>query len=261
MAKAHFSLNFDASSSSTGGVVEQSRLGQRLDFGKHEIVSDQYQNCENESPTSHSNESNTTYHDTSLNTDHMDRGDMDIPLQMENINKSCDIEGGRLRRRSYTAAIENETRSVEEVHIVRSRSFSFQSAVEGGKIISTGTHSESSGSSGGTAGYSHTSENCPSLLTNITENSWYGPKFSSTPLPEHRPSGKIVYFQPQTFEHNLPEKYSSDPYLPKTSTGNSLSDISQGKQEIDSSTSSNSARDKKYGSNSSAHTDVNNTRY
>ncbi|KAL3882481.1 hypothetical protein ACJMK2_028818, partial [Sinanodonta woodiana] len=260
MDKAHFSLNFDASSSTTSGVIEQRRLGQR--FGKvhkHDIISYQYQNCENDSPTFHSDECNTTDHDSSLNPGHIDSDDRDITVEMENINESCDLEGAKLRRRSYTAAIDNETRSVEEVHIARSRSFSFQSAVEGSKIIPTETHSEPSGSSGGTAGDYHTSENYRSLLTNITENSWCGPRFSSTPLPQHKPCGKFVYFHPQTFEHNSHEKYSSDPSQSKTSIGNSLHDTSQGKEEIDFSSSLSSVRDKKHGKNSSAHTDVNNT--
>ena len=101
-------------------------------------------------------------------------------------------EGQVLRRPSYTTAISNETSSVEDVHIPRSRSYSFQTAIEQGQISPTGPPQMTSTSSIGDT----TPEN------ETTETSWNSapsrPRFSSTPLPESKPPVKSVAFHPHT---------------------------------------------------------------
>ena len=113
-----------------------------------------------------------------------------------NLLGHVDSDGHVLRRPSYTNAIDNETCSVEDVHIPRSRSYSFQTAIEQGQISPNRPPETLFASSNA----DRTPGNDTAEPSWNGDSSWNGvpPKFSSTPLPCLKAPAKTVAFHPHT---------------------------------------------------------------
>lgn len=202
-----------SSSSSTSGIGD-------LDYNNSSVLTVNRKNIprinlptgDSESQVSQSIDSNATDSDNSIKPVNPNVEDTMNATKNDNPNPLGHIstEGQVLRRRSYTTAINNETSSVEEVHIPRSRSYSFQTAIEQGQISPTGPPQMVSTSSMGDT----TPEN------ETTESSWNNvpPRFSSTPLPDAKPPTKSAVFHPHTVKpYTSNNKNVPDPGVQKQS--------------------------------------------
>ena len=188
-------MNVSSSSSTSGiGDLEYNNSGVMKVSNKRIPKINFIDEEDSESQTSQSVESNSTDNESSVKN-----GKENVKVAMDETKTDSlnplghvSTEGQVLRRPSYTTAISNDTSSVEDVHIPRSRSYSFQTAIEQGQISPTGPPQMTSTSSVGDT----TPEN------ESTETSWNSapsrPRFSSTPLPESKPPVKSVVFHPHT---------------------------------------------------------------
>ena len=187
-------LNVSSSSSTSGiGDLEYNNSSV-LKVSNKNIPKINFLEGDSESQSSQSVESNTTDNESSVKGVKANVKVAMDETKTDSLNALGHVssEGQVLRRPSYTTAISNETSSVEDVHIPRSRSYSFQTAIEQGQISPTGPPQITSALSIGDT----TPEN------ESTETSWNSvpsrPRFSSTPLPESKPLVKSVVFHPHT---------------------------------------------------------------
>lgn len=110
----------------------------------------------------------------------------------DNLNSNRDEGYAMLRRKSYRKAIENQKHSFKDGNNVRSRSISFQSAIEQGQVNRSCATPYMRGSDS-TPEY----ESSDSLLSNSS------PRFSSTPLPTSAVNS--VHFDERTCDKTDPQ--------------------------------------------------------
>ena len=195
-----------STSSSTSGIVDL-EFNNSVPLLNRTIPQIKFTEGDSGSQTSQSNESNTTDIDTSLKPlDEKSNGKEAMDeTRTDSLNPLGHVtnEGKILRRPSYTTAIDNETSSVEDVHISRSRSYSFQTAIEQGQISPTGPPQMISSSS--------ISDSTP--VDESTEQPWNGtsPTFSSTPLPQTKLPSKYAAFHPHTVKPYKSDKNKDVP--------------------------------------------------